>query len=390
MQYSPTTIDLLRELVAFPTVSCDSNLELIDYIEGHLSGIGADVRTFVDDSGSKANLFATIGPEVDGGIVLSGHTDVVPANADQWASDPFRLTARDNRLYGRGTCDMKGFIATALALAPTFAAADLARPLHFAFTYDEEVGCLGARSLVDELRAMTTKPAIAIIGEPTEMRVIEGHKGCCEYAVAFSGLEGHASVPDEGVNAVEYAARYVAHLMGLTEALRDRAPASSRFQPPWTTLQVGRISGGVARNVIAGQCEIDWEMRPINKADGDYVKSTINRFVDEVLRPEMQALHPQADIRTEVIGEVEGLEPVPNSEAVRIAAELTGANTADLVSFGTEAGLFQSIDISTVVCGPGSIEQAHKPDEFITLDQLKRAEAMIMGLLPKLNTGRAE
>ena len=381
------TIPLLGDLVAFPTVSSDSNLALIGYVASYLQNLGADVRVYADDSGAKANLFATLGPMIDGGIVLSGHSDVVPVEDQDWSSNPFALEEREGRLYGRGTCDMKGFIAASLATAPDFAQADLKRPIHFAFTHDEEVGCLGAQSLMQELGRLPFRPSVAIIGEPTEMRLIEGHKGCYEYSVAFTGLEGHGSLPDLGVNAVEYAVRYVARLMELRETLRERAPKDSRFEPPWTTLQVGRLSGGVAHNIIPGHCALDWELRPVRKADGDFVKAEIAAFVDEALRPEMKAVSPDADIVTHVLGEVDGLEPLPDSEAVRLVAELTGANQADVVAFGTEAGLFQGSGISAVVCGPGSIEQAHKPDEYVTCSQLELALAMLARLLPKLEAG---
>ncbi|MCG8594109.1 MAG: acetylornithine deacetylase [Kiloniellales bacterium] len=381
------TIPLLGDLVAFPTVSSDSNLALIGYVASYLQNLGADVRVYADDSGAKANLFATLGPMIDGGIVLSGHSDVVPVEDQDWSSNPFVLEEREGRLYGRGTCDMKGFIAASLATAPDFAKADLKRPIHFAFTHDEEVGCLGAQSLMQELGRLPFRPSVAIIGEPTEMRLIEGHKGCYEYSVAFTGLEGHGSLPDLGVNAVEYAVRYVARLMELRETLRERAPKDSRFEPPWTTLQVGRLSGGVAHNIIPGHCALDWELRPVRKADGDFVKAEIAAFVDEALRPEMKAVSPDADIVTHVLGEVDGLEPLPDSEAVRLVAELTGANQADVVAFGTEAGLFQGSGISAVVCGPGSIEQAHKPDEYVTRSQLELALAMLARLVPKLEAG---
>lgn len=382
-----SAVAILGDLIAFPTVSADSNLELIGYAAAYLDELGADTRVWRDESGTKANLFATLGPAVDGGIVLSGHSDVVPVEGQEWSSDPFTMEERDGRLYGRGACDMKGFIAVALAMAPRYARSELRRPVHFAFTYDEEVGCIGGRALVEELRRNGIRPSVAIIGEPTEMRVIEGHKGCCEYTAEFTGLEGHGSLPQLGVNAVEYAVRYVARLMELRDDLRARAPEDSRFEPPWTTLQVGRISGGAAHNIIAGQCAVDWEMRPVRKEDGDYVKSEIVAYVRNVLLPEMKAVHPDAGIVTHVVGEVDGLEPVTDSEAVRIVAELTGANGADLVSFGTEAGLFQNAGISTVVCGPGSIEQAHKPDEFVSLDELAKALRMLERLTEQLEAG---
>ncbi|MEQ8335583.1 acetylornithine deacetylase [Nisaea sp.] len=379
-----TTLQILSDLIGFPTVSADSNLALIDYAADYLGRLGASVHTFRDPHGTKANLFATIGPEVDGGIVLSGHSDVVPVTDQAWSSDPFDMRTADGRAYGRGTCDMKGFIAASLAMAPHYAKSDLRRPVHFAFTYDEEVGCLGARALMHELALLPFKPAVCVIGEPTEMRIIEGHKGCCEYTVTFSGLEGHGSQPDLGVNAVEYAVRYVTRLMELREVLKGRAPGGSRFDPPWTSLQIGRLSGGVAHNVIPGLAQLDWEMRPVQNGDADFVKREIAAYVNDELLPAMRAVSKDAGISTEIIGEVDGLEPVPDSEALRIVAELTGANGADLVAFGTEAGLFQKLGISTVVCGPGSIEQAHKPDEYIALDQIDQCLVMLHKLTAKL------
>ncbi|MHB2264221.1 acetylornithine deacetylase [Aliihoeflea sp. PC F10.4] len=378
------TREILADLVSFPTVSTDSNLQLIAYAGDLLSSAGARLSVSLDPSGSKANLFATIGPEGDGGIVLSGHTDVVPVEGQDWTTDPFMLTERGEKLYGRGTCDMKGFIAASLAMAPFFAETDLKRPLHFAFTYDEEIGCMGARALVDELRKAGVKPAVAIVGEPTMMGVIEGHKGCFEYTTEFTGLEGHGSQPDKGVNAIEYAVRYIARLMELGEELKTRAPEDSRFTPPWTTVQVGRMWGGNARNTIPGQCSVEWEMRPVHLDDSDHVKRELSAYIDGVLRPAMRKISAQADIVTTTIGEVEGLLPVSESEARDIVFELTGERRAELVAFGTEAGLFQSMGMSAVICGPGSIAQAHKPDEFVTLDQLGDCLAMLEKLRIKM------
>jgi acetylornithine deacetylase len=375
---------ILRQLVAFQTVSTDPNLALIDWLAGHLETRGARVEVLGDASGSKANLFATLGPEGDGGIVLSGHTDVVPVADQDWSSDPWELREEGGLLYGRGTCDMKGFIAATLVAARDYAAADLRRPLHFAFTYDEEVGCLGARDLVGTLTARGLKPAMAIIGEPTEMRVVEGHKGCHEYTTRFVGAEGHGSAPDLGVNAAEYAARYVGRLLDLREALKPRAPATSRFEPPWTTINIGGIHGGVAHNVIVGKAEVEWEMRPVQPSDADFVRDGIAAYAKDVLLPAMRAVDPDASIETEVVGEVVGLTPMDENAARDLVAELTGANGADVVSFGTEAGLFQGMGMSAVVCGPGSIRQAHRPDEFVAEDQLAACLDMLAGLGRKL------
>ncbi|MCF3932202.1 acetylornithine deacetylase [Acuticoccus sp. M5D2P5] len=378
------TVAILADLVAFPTVSSESNLALIDYVVGRLGQLGARLDVTHDADGRKANLFATLGPMRAGGIVLSGHTDVVPAEAAEWTGDPFTLREEDGRLYGRGTCDMKGFIAATLALAPHFAALPLTRPVHFAFTYDEEVGCVGARQLCELIEQRDARPAIAIIGEPTEMRVIEGHKGCCEYTTHFHGLAGHGSNPAAGVNAIDMAVRYIARLLDIGEELKTRAPEASRFEPPYTTVQVGEIEGGTARNVIAAHCRVGWEMRPVQYADQVFVKEHLARYCGEVLLPRMREVHPEARIETEVIGEVAGLEPASVNAARDIALALTGRRETDVVAFGTEAGLFQAIGLSAAVCGPGSIEQAHRIDEFVTRDQLSQALVMLRGLGPTL------
>jgi len=375
------TTALLKEMIAYPTISTESNLEMIHWIADRLETVGANVEVFADDSGTKANLFATLGPNVEGGIVLSGHTDVVPVADQDWTHDPFDMVEQNGKLIGRGTCDMKGFIAATLAMAPSFAASSLKKPIHFAFTHDEETGCIGARSLVRDLLDRGIKPDIAIIGEPTEMRVIEGHKGCFEYTTSFTGLEGHGSAPAQGVNAAEYAARYVTQLMSLRESLRARAPSNSRFEPPETTINIGGIHGGVAHNVIVGKAHVDWEMRPVQDSDADFVKTELKTYVEDQLLPAMRAVHPQANIDIHTHGEVIGLEPMEENAARDLVAELTGANGADVVAFGTEAGILQSIGMDAVVCGPGSIAQAHKPDEYVELEQLD----LCLSMLNKLN-----
>lgn len=371
------TIRLLGDLIAFPTVSSDSNLDMITYLADRLERAGAEVMLFHDKTGHKANLFATLGPQADGGIVLSGHSDVVPVADQDWASDPFDMVERDGRLYGRGSCDMKGFIAAAVAMAPLFAERVRDRPLHFSFTYDEETGCFGARDLIDSLKQQNIRPALAIVGEPTSMRVIEGHKGCYEYTTHFCGLAGHGSTPDRGVNAVEYAARYTTRLLELKDQLRARAPAGSRFEPPWSTINTGRLTGGVAHNVIPSTATVDWDLRPVQPSDAQFVRDDLRAYCDDTLLPAMRAVHPDADIALEVVGEVEGLEPADENEVRDIVMELTGANGTDLVAFGTEAGIFQSYGMSAVVCGPGSIEQAHKADEFVAVEQLQQCVDML-------------
>ena len=375
---------LLAELIAYPTVSSDSNLALIRHLAARLEAAGARTEIHLDATGRKANLFATIGPETDGGIVLSGHSDVVPVTDQDWSSDPFELAERDGRLYGRGTCDMKGFIAAAVVMAPRYAALNPQRPVHFAFTYDEETGCLGAAELARVLLAKGIRPSVAIIGEPTSMRIVEGHKGCFEYTTHFTGLEGHGSGPDRGVNAAEYAVRYVSRLLDLKEALKARAPRDGRFEPPWTTINTGVLQGGHARNVIPGKARVEWEMRPVQAGDADFVKADLAHFCEHTLLPAMRAVSPGADIVTETIAEVDGLVPADENEAKAIVMELTGANGAGLVPFGTEAGIFQALGISAVICGPGSIDQAHKPDEYLAIEQLEDCLAMLERLGRKL------
>ncbi|MHA6346193.1 acetylornithine deacetylase [Roseivivax sp. CAU 1761] len=371
---------ILAELIAYPTISSEPNLAMIEHMAGRLEHAGARVEIHRDASGAKANLWATIGPEIGGGVLLSGHSDVVPVKDQDWSTDPFRLTERGELLMGRGTCDMKGFIAASLAMADEFAATELRRPVHFCFTHDEETGCLGAQSLVAHLRDRAHLPAVAIVGEPTEMRIIEGHKGCCEYTARFTGLEGHGSYPERGVNAVAYAVRYVARLMELAEELKLRAPRESRFEPPWTTVNIGRLAGGVAHNVIPGRAEVDWEMRPVQYGDAEFVKEQLTAFVEDELLPAMRAVTPWADISVETVGEVVGLEPMTENAARALVAQLTGANACDVVPFNTEAGLFQGLGMSVVVCGPGSIAQAHKPDEYVARDQLAECLLMLEGL----------
>lgn len=381
------TQDILRQLIAFPTISPDSNLDMIAWLSERFETLGARVFWDHDDSGAKANLFATLGPDTAGGVLLSGHTDVVPVADQDWASNPFEMRTDAGRLYGRGSCDMKGFIASALAVAETVDAGKLTRPLHFAFTYDEETGCLGARALVQVLRDKGLVPDITIIGEPTDMRIIEGHKGCFEYTAHFTGVEGHGSAPDLGVNAAEYAARYVKRLLDLRQDLIARTPPDSAFDPPWTTINIGRVCGGVAHNVIAGKAVVDWEMRPVQTSDADHVKSCMSKFCADDLLPAMQNVSTDAGITVITVGEVAGLTPMAKNAARDLVAELTGANKADVVAFGTEAGLFQDLGSDVIVCGPGSIQQAHKPDEYLEIDQLDACTAMLLKLVDQISDG---
>ncbi len=378
------TLSHLDKLIAFPTVSSESNMDLINYAANFFDDLGVSVQLSHNAEGTKANLFATIGQQENGGVMLSGHTDVVPVEGQDWTSDPFLAVHKGNRVIGRGACDMKGFIACALASAPAFQALELNRPLHIALTYDEEVGCLGAPVMLNALADLGIRPNVAIIGEPTGMQIIEGHKGCYEYTTQIRGLEGHGSLPDAGVNAVESAVRIIHELLETRKTLRERAPADSLFTPPWTTVSVGKIEGGIARNIIAKDCTFEWEIRPVQRSDSDLVWDRLHRLIDGSLLPEMQKRYEGAYIRTETAGEVDGLEPMSDSEATALVRELTGGNGTDVVSFGTEAGLFQKAGISTVVCGPGYIDQAHRPDEFVDVEQLNACLRMMERLQGKL------
>jgi len=375
------TVSILTDLVAYPSVSSESNLEIINYLANRIESCGGTVNLMTSENGKQANLFGTIGPEIDGGIVLSGHTDVVPAKELNWDSDPFKLTKKDNLLYGRGSCDMKGFIATTLAAAESLKNQKLNLPVHFSFTYDEEIGCFGARHLSKELKKYKYKPSMVIIGEPTEMEIVEAHKGDCEYTTCFYGIEGHASKPEKGVSAIQYGSLFTNKLFELGDELKKRAPSDSPFDPPWTTIQAGKIEGGVAHNVIAGKCSIDWEMRPVNNEDKDFVKQNLSTYCENNLLPEMQSKFSKAKIETNIVGEIPGLIPKKDNQARVIMQELLQSNSTGVISFGTEAGIFQEMEMDVVVCGPGSIDQAHKANEFISLSELEKCLMSLLNLL---------
>ena len=379
------SIKILFDLISFKTISGEDNSALIDYCDNILKNLGASSFRTYDKDKKRVNLFATLKTKKTNGktpIILSGHTDVVPVSKS-WSTDPFKATVKDDKLYGRGACDMKGFIACSLAYAPIYSKSDLDRDIHFSFTFDEETACQGAPILIEELKKKGIKNGICIVGEPTNMKIIDAHKGCYEYTTHFEGLAGHGSAPDKGVSAVEYAVKFVNKLLELREILKKRAPKKSTFDPPYTTLQIGGISGGIARNVIADRCRVDWELRPVVKEDGVFINSEIDKFVNEKLLPDMKKIYPKSSIKKEVIGEIIGFERDEKSEACNLISSITGDNSREAVSFGTEAGLFQEIGISTVVCGPGSIEQAHKVDEFIKLNELKKCLKLLDGIKQK-------
>ena len=368
------SIKILADLISYKTVSGQDNSELINYCEKILNELNIETFKVFDEDNKRVNLFGTLKAKKTNGkkpIILSGHTDVVPVSKG-WSSDPFTATIKGDKLYGRGSCDMKGFIACTLAFAPIFKENNLDRDIHFCYTFDEETACIGAPLLIKELKKRNIKDGICIIGEPTNMKIIDAHKGCYEYTTYFEGLAGHSSAPHKGVSAVEFATRYASKLIELREELKKRVPKNSIFDPPFSTLQVGGIFGGIAHNVIADKCHINWETRPVVKEDGIFLNNEIDKFANEILLPEMKKVFSKSSIKKEIIGEVTGFDRVEKSEACELVSSLTGDNSRQVVSFGTEAGLFQEVGISTVVCGPGSIEQAHKVDEFIELNELKK------------------
>jgi acetylornithine deacetylase len=377
------SIKILTDLIAFKTISGEDNTSLINYCDKILKKLGAtSFKTFDNKNPKQQNLFATIKAKKSNGkkpIILSGHTDVVPVSKG-WNTDPFKATVKGDKLFGRGACDMKGFIACTLAFAPIYSKANLDRDIHFSFTFDEETACIGAPILIEELKKREIKNSICIIGEPTNMKIIDAHKGCYEYTTYFEGLAGHSSAPHKGISAVEYAARYVNKLIELRQELKNRAPKDSIFDPPYSTLQIGGIFGGIAHNVIADKCHVNWETRPVDKKDGIFLNSELDKYADEILLPEMKKVFPNSSIKKKIIGEVIGFNRDKKSEACEFVSSLTGDNSRQVVSFGTEAGLFQEIGISTVVCGPGSIEQAHKIDEYIILDELKKCLDLLEGI----------
>ena len=379
---STDPIAMIERLVGFDTTSRLSNLELIHFIRDYLAGHGIEAKLIHDEGGTKANLHAILGPAERPGIALSGHTDVVPVDGQDWSSDPFALVRREGRLYGRGSADMKSFIAIALALVPEFLARPLEVPIHLVFSYDEEVGCLGVHGILEHLRQLGTPPRLVIVGEPTSMKVIDAHKGIRSYFTTVTGLEAHSSATDKGVNAIVHAAELIGFLVRLEEELKERGGLSAeRFDPPYTTISVGVIEGGTALNIIPKSCRFVWEHRSLPDMDEKEIPERFEAFARETVLPRMRAKWKGASIVTEPRARVPGLRPEPGSEAETLVKALAESNRTHAVSFGTEAGLFQADDMAAVVCGPGDIAQAHKPDEYIEIAQVERCVAFMRKLI---------
>jgi acetylornithine deacetylase len=380
-----STREMLTRLVGFDTTSRNSNLELIGFVRDYLDGFGIASELVRDATGTKANLYATIGPRGQGGVMLSGHTDVVPVDGQEWHSDPFVLTARRGRLYGRGTSDMKSFLAVALALVPEMAARRLKTPIHLALSYDEEVGCLGVRPLIAALARRPDRPRLCIVGEPTEMQLVIAHKGKRSLRCHVHGFECHSSLTHLGVNAVEAAAELVAHLKGMARRRRDHGPFDEAFSPPYTSIHTGVIRGGTALNIVPKDCYFDFEFRLLPGEDAEPLVEELRRVAETRLLPEMRRVWAGSDIVFEELTQSPALDTAADAEVARLVAALSGANSAAKVSFGTEGGLFHEAGIPTVVCGPGSIEQAHKPDEFIAAGQIARCESFLRRLIDHLS-----
>ena len=380
--------ELLARLVGFATVSRESNLELIGFIRDYLAGRGVDCELFHNEEGTKANLFATIGPTDRGGVVLSGHTDVVPVEGQAWTVEPFTLTERDGRLYGRGTADMKGFIASVLAAVPAFLAQPLKWPVHLAFSYDEEVGCLGVRSMLAALEQRPHKPRLCLIGEPTELKPVLGHKGKLAMRCQVHGAACHSAYAPYGVNAIEYAARLIGKLGEIGDGLARPEHHDERFDPPFSTVQTGVIKGGRALNIVPAECEFDFEVRALPGFEAQAVADQLQTYAQTELLPRMRAVSADSDIRLQPLSAYPGLATPADSEAAQLVAMLSGSDDFGTVAFGTEGGLFDQAGIATVVCGPGSMDQGHKPDEFVSVEQLKACDAMLLRLVEHLSEAR--
>jgi len=382
---NPTSIDLVRKLISYDTTSRNSNLELIAFVQGYLTDLGIDSTLVHNEGNSKANLYATLGDPTQSGIMLSGHTDVVPVDGQAWDSNPFEVIEQGSRLYGRGTSDMKSFIAVTLAMLPAFKARGLATPLHIALSYDEEIGCIGVRRMIDMINTLPVKPAMAIIGEPTSMQVIVGHKGKRSYRGTVRGLEAHSSLAPTGVNAIEYAAELISYLKSMARRIASEGPFDPLYDVTHTTVHTGTIQGGTALNIVPRECSFDFEFRYIEGDDPDMIEAEIRSHVSEKLEPPMHQIDPHSGIDIECINDMPSLDLGADDDIVTFVKALAGRNDHAKVAFGTEAGLFQKRSgIPAVVCGPGDINQAHKPNEFIELDQITECEKFMGRLMDRI------
>jgi len=375
---TPALRDLLGKLLCYDTTSRESNLALIKFIREYLQQFDIESTLIFNDEQTKANLYARLGPSGDGGIMLSGHPDVVPVDGQHWSLPPFELTESDGKCYGRGSADMKGFLACVLESIPRFHKAELKVPLHLSFSYDEEVGCLGVRSLIEHIKSSPEKPVLCIIGEPTNMQPVYGHKGKVAMRCKVQGHACHSAYAPEGVNAVEYAAKLIHKITEL--ALPLKHCQGKQFEPPYSTLQTGVIHGGTAVNIVPDYCYFDMEMRYLPKTEAKHTFQSLFDYAENTLLPEMKSVHADANIQFESLSDYPPLLTDPQSEYAGWLAEWCQSDSFKTVSFGTEGGLFDEAGVATLICGPGSIAQAHKPDEFISYEQLNRCTEMLDNL----------
>lgn len=376
---------LLAELVGFATVSRDSNLALIEFVRAYLQGLGVSSELIYNAERTKANLLASIGPSVPGGVVLSGHTDVVPVDGQAWTVDPFCLSEMDGKLFGRGTADMKGYLASVLAAVPTFLSSPLRRPVHLAFSYDEEVGCLGVRSLLEVLPQRIPQPALCLIGEPTELQPVLGHKGKLAMRCHVRGAPCHSAYAPYGVNAIEQAARLICRLGEIGAELAEPSRHDGRFDPAYSTVQVGVIQGGTALNIVPADCRFDFEVRALPDFVPQGVVEKLQDYAEQALLPRMRAVSADTAIRFEHLSAYPGLATAPDGEAARLIARLCGSDAFGTVAFGTEGGLFDQAGIPTVVCGPGSMDQGHRPDEYVSVEQMAACDRLMDRLATHLS-----
>ena len=382
-----TTIEILKTLIAFPTISADSNMKLVDYCSDQLIKVGAEVKIIKNDNGTKANLFATVGPRNIPGVLLSGHTDVVPIEGQSWTVPAFEMTNKDNKLYGRGTADMKSFLACALHTALKASHMNLTTPLHLALSYDEEIGCVGVRSMIEMLKKAPFVPLFCIVGEPTLMQIATEHKGKVNVSVKLKGKEAHSALSTSGLNAIYLASEMINEIRLIQDEIKKQFAHDDEYEIPHTTLHVGKIEGGVALNIVPNSANFLFEIRNLPEDDPNIILAKIRRSAESILTKYLKDF-PTAKIQIEVTNQYPSLTTSKNSDVVNLLKSLTGNNSTFKVSFGTEGGLFSSeLKIPTAICGPGSMSQGHKPDEYVSIDQINKCEEILSQLLLKLQTG---
>ncbi len=384
MQSNLTDIEILKKLIEFDTISHKSNMALISFVRNYMDGFGIKSKLIYDTSKKKANLYATIGDEDKAGLILSGHTDVVPVEGQDWHTNPFEMVEKDGLFYGRGSCDMKGFIAVALAKIPKIIEANFSYPISFALSYDEEVGCLGAHSIAEHIKNMGVKPKLCLVGEPTSMQVITGHKGVCNYNCSVHGKECHSSLAPDGVSAIEYAAELISYITKQARQFKEDGPFNYNFRPPFTTMHVGMIDGGSALNIVANNCEFGIEIRNIPEHNREEIIANIKDYAYRHLEPKMKDIDAKTSIKLRETVYTPSFDIEEEHPMVILIKKISELDDTKKVSFGTEAGIFHATGVPTVVCGPGSIKQAHKPNEFISYEQMIKCSKFLNKLFKSI------